>query len=297
MKLTTTRYHRCHWHLGLALSLSLLLTACAPATAPAAPSPTATAVAPAVEAEAPITDTTALTESAELTESAAMTDTANVTDTATLPAGATELSTAEQAIVTAAIELVASESGVAAAELTLLDLQPVDWPDASLGCPQPETMYMQVITPGYQLTLQDANGTPYAVHTSSEPSSQMVFCQAPAGIGATEFSGVLTGTVTYLQRIALPTGSVINIELQDVSRADAVAELLATQTLTTTGENVPIPFELTYDTSQIDPRFTYAVRAQILVDGALRWTTTERYAVLTNGHPTSNIEVLVMPVE
>ncbi len=297
MNLTTTRCHRCDWHLGLALSLILLLAACAPTTAPAAPSPTDTAIAPAVEAEVPITETTELTESAGLTESAAMTDTANVTDTTTVPDAQVELSAAEPAIVTAAIELVASESGVAAAELTLLDLQAVDWPDSSLGCPQPETMYMQVITPGYQLTLQDANGTPYAVHTGSEPSSQMVFCQAPAGIGATERSGVFTGTVTYLQRIALPAGSVINVELQDVSRADAVAEVLATQTITTAGENVPIPFELTYDPSQIDQRFTYAVRAQIMVDGALRWTTTTQYPVLTNGNPTSGVEVVVMPVQ
>src|SRR5690606_28033950 len=55
-------------------------------------------------------------------------------------------------------------------------------------------------------------------------------------------TGVLTGTVTYLQRVALPPGSVIEVRLQDVSRADAAAEVIASQTITTAGENVPIPF-------------------------------------------------------
>lgn len=31
-----------------------------------------------------------------------------------------------------------------------------EWPDASLGCPQPGMMYAQVITPGYQIMLEAA---------------------------------------------------------------------------------------------------------------------------------------------
>jgi len=54
-----------------------------------------------------------------------------------------------------------------------------------------------------------------------------------------DLSGILTGTVTYRQRVALPVGSMITIEIQDVSRADASAVIIASQTMTTTGENVP----------------------------------------------------------
>jgi uncharacterized lipoprotein YbaY len=111
-----------------------------------------------------------------------------------------------------------------------------------------------------------------------------------------ELSGVLTGTVTYLQRIALPAGSVIEVQLQDVSRADVAAEVLASQTITTGGENVPIPFELSYDPAQIDPRFTYALSVRIMVDGLLRWINTEHVGVLTRGSPASGVEVLVAPV-
>jgi uncharacterized lipoprotein YbaY len=111
-----------------------------------------------------------------------------------------------------------------------------------------------------------------------------------------ELSGVLTGSVTYLQRVALPAGSVIEVQLQDVSRQDVAATVVATQTITTAGENVPIPFELSYDPVQIDPRMTYAVSVRITVDGALRWINTTSHPVLTRGAPVTNVEVLVEPV-
>jgi len=111
-----------------------------------------------------------------------------------------------------------------------------------------------------------------------------------------DLSGVFTGTVTYLQRIALPPGSVIEVQLEDVSRADAAAEIIASQTITTSGENVPIPFELTYDPAQIEPRNRYALRARITIEGDLRWINTENQPVLTNENPTTGVEVLVQPV-
>ncbi len=45
--------------------------------------------------------------------------------------------------------------------------------------------------------------------------------------GTTSLSGILTGTVTYRERIALSPGSVIDVQLQDVSRADAAAQIIA----------------------------------------------------------------------
>lgn len=111
------------------------------------------------------------------------------------------------------------------------------------------------------------------------------------------WSGTVTGTVTYLQRSALPPGSVITIQLQDVSRQDVAAEILASQTITTAGENVPIPFELTYDPATIDERFTYALSARISVDGQLRWINTDHYGVLTQGNPLTSIELLVRPAQ
>lgn len=70
----------------------------------------------------------------------------------------------------AAVELarstLAREIGCAAADVALIDAEAVDWSDSALGCPQPGMMYMQMITPGYRVTLEHA-GRRYQVHTDA----------------------------------------------------------------------------------------------------------------------------------
>ncbi len=56
--------------------------------------------------------------------------------------------------------------------ISLVKVEPRDWPDSSLGCPQPGMMYSQIITPGYLIVLS-ANGKQYEYHTG--PSS-VVLC-------------------------------------------------------------------------------------------------------------------------
>ena len=46
----------------------------------------------------------------------------------------------------------------------LVSVEAVDWPDTSLGCPQPGMMYAQVITPGFKVVLEAA-GEEYEYHT------------------------------------------------------------------------------------------------------------------------------------
>ena len=350
-----------------------------------------------------------------------------------------DLSQPEQSLVERAKMLVASETGVVAAGLSVTSLEPVEWRDASLGCPQSDTMYAQVITPGYRITLRGPGGESYDVHTASAPDGNIVLCtqaetsvkklpvksppvmnppmmnlpatnpainalvgivwqwqtegledtsnytieflpdghiaiqadcnrgrasyetfgenglriDAPAmtraacppgslegafleqvvssssyafdgenlvlypvvapgtmrftpvslagatggGTSEEELSGRLTGTVTYRERIALLPGSVVRVTLQDVSRADAPAEAIDGQTITTSGENVPIPFTLTYDPAQIDLRHRYTVRAEIR-DGAggLLWTSDTAYPVITGGAPGDAVDILVRRV-
>lgn len=114
--------------------------------------------------------------------------------------------------------------------------------------------------------------------------------------GPAQPSGILTGTVMYRQRIALAPAAVIEVQLQDISRADAPATILATQTITAAGKQVPIPFELTYDPGALDPRGVYAVSARITLNGKLIWTSATVNRVLTPDSPTTSIEVWVEPV-
>ena len=51
----------------------------------------------------------------------------------------------------------------------LRTFEPVEWPDASLGCPEPDTAYAQVITPGFRLVFE-ANGALHNFHTNDDGS-------------------------------------------------------------------------------------------------------------------------------
>ncbi|HUN63218.1 MAG TPA: YbaY family lipoprotein [Candidatus Sulfotelmatobacter sp.] len=108
-------------------------------------------------------------------------------------------------------------------------------------------------------------------------------------------TGKVTGTVTYLQRMALPPNAVIEVKLQDVSLADAPAKVIAEQTYLMGQRQVPVPFALNFDSAKIDPKHTYSVSARITVDGKLRFTTDTSYPVLTAGKP-AQIEIVVKPV-
>jgi len=134
------------------------------------------------------------------------------------------------------------------------------------------------------------------VEISVEQVPQASAAATPDSVTLPAPTGVLTGTVTYLQRIALPPDAVIDVQLQDVSLQDAPATVIAAERHVVAGRQVPIPFELTYDPAGIDPKHTYAVAARITVDGKLRWINTQRYPVLTRGAPVTDIEIMVESV-
>jgi hypothetical protein len=58
----------------------------------------------------------------------------------------------------------ARELGIQPSEVSFVQGGPMEWSDSSLGCPKPDQAYLQVITPGYQFTLQ-AHGQSYEYHT------------------------------------------------------------------------------------------------------------------------------------
>lgn len=116
----------------------------------------------------------------------------------------------------------------------------------------------------------------------------------PAAGNSTAQQSTVTGTVTYRMRIALAPTAVVKVQLLDVSRADAPATVIAEQIIETKGKQVPIPFSLTYDPAQIKENMRYQVRAQIMIDGNLAFTSTQAYSVITQGNP-KQVEILVQP--
>ena len=116
---------------------------------------------------------------------------------------------------------------------------------------------------------------------------------APEG-GRTTTARV-TGTVTYLARIALPPTAVIKVQLIDVSRADAPAIVLGEQVIQAGGKQVPFAFEIPYDRAKIEPNHSYAVGARIEDGDKLRFINDQRYAVITRSAPT-HVDMVLRPV-
>jgi hypothetical protein len=67
----------------------------------------------------------------------------------------------------AAVAHLADELGIPTEEIEVLSVEMYEWPDTSLGCPQPGQAYAQVVTPGYRIILK-AQGERYEVHTDEE---------------------------------------------------------------------------------------------------------------------------------
>ena len=94
------------------------------------------------------------------------------------------------------------------------------------------------------------------------------------------------GTATYRERMALPPGAVLEATIQDVSRADVPATVVASTRVESPG-NPPIAFTIAYDQAKILPDHRYVVRVRILFDGKLLFTSDVATPVITRGNPTS----------
>lgn len=90
----------------------------------------------------------------------------------------------------------------------------------------------------------------------------------------------IEGSFSYRERIALPPDSVAVVELNDISRMDVAATVLATQRINLNGKNIPVDFYLAVSDDKLKPNGTYAVRVQIYsVDNQLLWTTDQVHRV------------------
>ena len=119
-------------------------------------------------------------------------------------------------------------------------------------------------------------------------------CTHKTTVTPASLKAAITGNVMYLERIALPPNAVVQLELQDVSRADAPAIVLGQETIAASHQ-VPIPFRIEYDLSQIQESHTYVIRVRITVENQLRWTNTTTTRVLTGGNPKQDVTIRVSP--
>ncbi len=84
--------------------------------------------------------------------------------------------------------------------------------------------------------------------------------------------GIITGSVLYRQRIALPPDARLAVELRDTALADAPAPLLARADIRPRGNQVPLHFRLDHDPAKVAPHARLALSARITdAAGRLLW--------------------------
>jgi len=83
---------------------------------------------------------------------------------ASTPAVSAELLAAPA--VQAAVAMAARDAGVDHEEVAVTDVREMTWPSSALGCPQPDMMYLEVLTPGYRV-MTFAAGARRLYHTNA----------------------------------------------------------------------------------------------------------------------------------
>jgi hypothetical protein len=137
----------------------------------------------------------------------------------TATAGVTPPPEAEQVLRLAVEDLAQRLDLVASEAIQLVSVEAVEWPDTSLGCPQPGMMYAQVITPGFHLVLEAA-GQEYEYHTNQ--ADYVVLCQPEAG-GQKAATPASPSGVRGVEPVAipeLPAGAedAVRLAMEDLAR-------------------------------------------------------------------------------
>lgn len=74
------------------------------------------------------------------------------------PAGGAAINT-DEGPAAVARDVAAIHAGVQPADVTIIDVVPENFPNAGLGCPDPDMAYAAVITPGHQVEVQVGDET------------------------------------------------------------------------------------------------------------------------------------------
>ena len=105
-------------------------------------------------------------------------------------------------------------------------------------------------------------------------------------------SGTIWGTLTKLDRMALPAGTRAKVMLVDAARADAPSVEIASTVMTTTGNQVPLNFILAYEPERIGVQARPMLQARFeTLAGELLYITDTANPVLEDGQPQPPVEL------
>lgn len=104
----------------------------------------------------------------------------------------------------------------------------------------------------------------------------------------------ISGRVIYRERIALPPEASLTVQLADVSLADAPSRTIG-ETRIESVQGAPIPFAISFDTTEIKPGHTYALQARISAGDTLWFVNDEHYSIDPE-NPSAPLEIRVVMV-
>jgi hypothetical protein len=83
-----------------------------------------------------------------------------------------------QEMIALAVDLLVHKFNASVDEIDLFSILSIEWSDSSLGCPQPGVGYQDVITPGYQISLEWERAV-YIFHTDTVDRVLLCHVQPP----------------------------------------------------------------------------------------------------------------------
>jgi uncharacterized lipoprotein YbaY len=104
----------------------------------------------------------------------------------------------------------------------------------------------------------------------------------------------IRGTATYRELTTPPSNAILEVVLEDVTRADAPAVQVGRVRVAQLSKP-PFPFELKYDPSKIQSNHRFVMRARILVGERVLYATDTAVPVLTGEGP-GDVSLLLAPV-
>jgi hypothetical protein len=84
-----------------------------------------------------------------------------------------EMALCERLAIQTVVRDLSERAGADPDQIALIGAEYVDWPDSSLGNPQPGMAYLQVITPGFKIVLE-YDGAHYIYHTDTGSRAELV---------------------------------------------------------------------------------------------------------------------------
>ena len=125
----------------------------------------------------------------------------------------------------------------------------------------------------------------------------LIFFALFAALPPALFAGSISGMVQLPKGEIIPPGSSVEVELRDVSRADAITMLVAKVSVRDGGGKNDAPFEIKFDDKKILPANSYSVSCRIIAKGKLLYINDAHIPVITHDAPFKDIALPVTKVK